>query len=120
MRKKIEVKVSALADGSGSDFDGEEVTAIVDLRKCVYNERFIERWARFLLLYSSMADPEGIEPSNSPHDYDAWDFYRKEFSQGELDYISDNFMPQGDPDWGCGQITSISLIENGSETLLYE
>lgn len=120
MSKKIVLKVSALADGSDSSGVCHVVTKHVDLRKSVYNARFVERWAKFLRQYGTMADPEGRNPSNSPHDYDAWDFYREEFSQCELDYISDHFMPQGDPDFGCGQITLVSLTESGKETLLYE
>lgn len=114
--RKIELNVVAL---NGAD-NVTQVEHTIDMRETVYNLKFIDRWVKFLKEFEDIDDPEGIEPTNSPHDYDAWDFYTEEFAQAELDYISNVYMPRGDEDYGCGEVIRIAVLDEGSEKVLYE
>ena len=88
--RKIEVKVVAYNnDGCDGFCDATLVERIFDIRDSIYTLAFVERWAKFLREFDDMEDDEGIEPTNSPHDYDAWDFYGREFTESELVYIQD-------------------------------
>ena len=119
--RTIEVKVVAKNAEECYDFcDNALVERTFDIRDSLYTIAFVERWCKFLREFDSMEDDEGIEPTNSPHDYDAWDFYGRVFTQGELDYISDNYMPEGDADFGCGAVVKVSVLDNGEEKILYE
>lgn len=119
--RTIELKVVAY---NGKD-ESQVVERVNIMGELVYNILFVNRWVEFLTRYESIKDldglkPEAFEATNSPHDYDAWDFYRQEFTQPELDYISDKLMPEGDNDWGCGSVIKILIIDNGEERVLYD
>tara|TARA_R110001606_G_scaffold392489_3_gene561480 strand:+ start:2801 stop:3217 length:417 start_codon:yes stop_codon:yes gene_type:complete len=119
----IEVKVVAynINENGCEDFcDNALVERIFDIRDSMYTLSFVERWAKFLREFDDMEDDEGIEPTNSPHNYDAWDFYEREFDPLELIYIQDHYMPEGDADFGCGPVVKVSVLDNGEEKILYE
>lgn len=120
--RKIELKVVAL---NLFGMDVKQVENILDMRECVYNLLFVERWCKFLKGFETM-EVGGLTPeiesgvTNSPHDYDAEDYYLEAFRDHELEYIQDRFMPRGDEDFGCGKVIKVSVLDNGEEKVLYE
>ena len=119
--RTIEVKV---VTRNGTD-DETLIENVFDMYSEVYNLLFVERWCEFLYGFETM-EIDGFSPeiesgvTNSPHDYDAEDFYMEEFTSCELDYIADNYMPEGDEDFGCGSVVKVSVLDNGEERVLYE